>query len=89
MELFKKSNGKIFTLRRNGKIVFIGRVSDIADRFNYDTAQIYYSIRMSGTFLGMEVSEKKPTDVMPTYAESRSYEPKRYRDSSSVRFTPL
>lgn len=83
------SNGKVYTLRRNGKIVFIGRVSQIADRFNFDTAQIYNSIKQYGTFLGMEVKETTKNDVMPTYCESRTYEPKRYRDSSSVRFTPL
>ena len=85
----KASNGKIYTLRKNGRIVFIGRVSQIADRFNFDTAQIYDSIKRYGTFLGMEVAEAKPSDKVPTYVESRTYEPKRYKDSSSVRFTPL
>jgi hypothetical protein len=89
MELHKKSNGKTYTLRRNGKIVFVGKVWEIADRFNFDTAQIYDSIRRYGTFLGMEVTEAKPTDKTPSYVESRTYELKRYRDSSSVRFTPL
>ena len=83
------SNGKIYTLRRNGRIVFIGRVSQIADRFNFDPAQIYSSIKYDNSFLGMDVTETKPTDKMPTYCESKTYEPKRYRDSSSVRFTPL
>jgi hypothetical protein len=85
----KASNGKIYTLRRSGKIVFVGRVSQIADRFNFDPAQIYDSIKRYGTFLGMEVTEAKPTDKVPTYVESRTYEPKRYKDASSVRFTPL
>lgn len=85
----KASNGKIYTLRRSGKIVFVGRVSQIADRFNFDPAQIYDSIKRYGTFLGMEVAEAKPSDKVPTYVESRTYEPKRYKDASSVRFTPL
>lgn len=89
MELYKKSNGKKYTLRRNGRIVFVGKVREIADRFNFDTAQIYNSIRNYGTFLGMEVTEAKPTDKTPSYVESRTYEPKKYRDSSSRRFTPL
>ena len=89
MELYKKSNGKKYTLRKNGRIVFVGKVWEIADRFNFDTAQIYDSIRRYGTFLGMEVTEANPTDKTPSYTEAKIYQPKVYRDSSSRRFTPL
>ena len=83
------SNAKRYTLLKEGNIVFVGSVSEMSVRFDYEPALIYKSIREYNSFLGMDVREALPFDKTPTHNESKKYEPKRYKDSSSMRFTRL
>lgn len=84
----KKSYGRIYVLRKNGKIVFVGTVTEIANHYNLEPRNIYDMISKGMDILGMDIAEAIGGESI-TRAETRRLEPKTYRDSSSRRFTKL
>lgn len=84
----KKSYGRIYVLRKNGKIVFVGTVTEIANHFNLEPTNIYNQIRQGLDILGMNAREAIGGESV-TLTETKRLEPHSYRDSSSRRFTKL
>lgn len=84
----KKSYGKVYVLRKEGKIIFVGTVSEIANHFGLEPRNIYNQIREGMDVLGMNIREAIGGEKI-TRAETRKLEPRSYRDSSSRRFTKL
>lgn len=79
---------KVYSLWKNGTLMYVGTVSQISNRFNIEPRNIYQAIKWSGDLFGMKIrlanGEKLPSEV-----RDNRYEAKPYRDSSSRRFTPL
>ena len=83
-----KSSGKCYTLRKNGRIIFVGTVSEISSHFDIEPRNIYNMLNKDGCIFGMEAKETIMGEKV-THADTMKYEPKKYKDSHSARFTPL
>ena len=84
----KKSNGKVYVLRKEGRIIFVGTVNEIASHYNIEPKNIYDMLAKDGAIYGMQAREAVGGESV-TLAETAKYEPKKYKDSSSARFTRL
>ena len=85
---------KKWTLRDNsGDIRFVGCVSELSFYTGYDTTQIYSAIRNHFKLGGLSITEATPEEKQFVNSvggdEPKLHIPSRYKDSHSVRFTPL
>lgn len=77
---------------KNGNIKFVGCVSEISFYSGYETAQVYSAIRNKHDLAGLSITEATGDELNfqnKVEVEVITHTPQRYKDSHSVRFTPL
>ena len=77
---------------KQGNIKFVGCVSEISFYSGYETAQVYSAIRNKHELAGLIITEAVGDELNfnnEQKIEVTTHIPTRYKDSHSVRFTPL